>query len=201
MNKKIAIIVSAVAVVFFIALILILSLAKNIKNAADIITIREDSNLDIIVNLGTFSHDNYDEQKLLDVSMQIAEKLGMLDEYTDEDNYIQYVPKNDLHLIIYELTGLTIEAPIEIEDFYYLYDSENEYYYYRPATPSYFKVETINSIKEKNSTYKISCSLKKEVDFEITTLADVQLSLSYEPNNTLVKYKVKSIEMNSGDVQ
>lgn len=193
MTKKNAIIFTSIVLIILIALMFILNNGNTIKDKSIINEFKDESNLDILINLGNFSESQYSDEKLLEVSMQLAEKLGLLNEYSDENNYIQYVTKDELHSIILELTGFTIEAPIEIEDFYYLYDSENEYYYYRPSTPSYFSIEEIKSIKKNGYNYDVLCSISKKEDLDVTTVENVQLSLTYEPSNLLVKYKVNDV--------
>lgn len=193
MPKKNAIIAISTILVIFIAIIFTLNNGNTIKDETAINNLKNEANLDILINLGNYSITNHSDEKLLDVSMQIASKLGLLNEYIDENNYIQYVTRDELHLIIFELTGLTIEAPIEIEDFYYLYDSENEYYYYRPSTPSYFSINKIHSLKKNGINYEVMCSISKSEDLDVTSFDNVLICLTYEPNNTLVKFKVNEI--------
>lgn len=194
MNKKHIIVLLAI---FIIAIGLIFAIANlgNIKDQETISKIKKDSYLDIIVNLGDYSSTSYDEERVLDVAMQLAENLGLLNESNEDDNYVQYVNANDVHSIIYELTGNVVEAPIEIEDFYYLYDSEHEYYFYRPALPAHFQVKEISSIKESGTTYNILCSIEKTEDYEAIDLNDVKVKLTYMPENALIKYKVDKIEI------
>ena len=156
-------------------------------------TLKDELDLDIVINLGKYSSEEYDESKLLDVAMQLATKKGLLQEYNDENIYFEYVPKDDLHSIILELTGITVEAPIEIEDFYYLYDSENEYYYYRPSTPSYYQIDQINSLKETKNGYEINCSIVKNIDTEVLKVEDVSIELTSNPENSIIKYMVNEI--------
>ena len=195
MNKKITIIITAIIIVMLIVFSFIFNGLGNAKNEEEISKIRDESYLDIIVNLGDYSSTSYDDEKLLDVAMQLAEKLGLLNESNEDENYVQYVNENDLHSIIYELTGNVIEAPIEIEDFYYLYDSEHGYYFYRPASPKYFQVKEISSVKEKGSTLNISCSIKKTEDYEELDLNNVKIKLTYMPENVFIKYRVDKIEI------
>ena len=193
MTKKATILFTSVILIILLILIFIFNNGNTIKDENVINTIRTESNLDILVNLGNYSTSEYSDEKLLDVSMQLANKLGLLNEYSDESNYIQYVTKDELHSIIFELTGITIEAPIEIEDFYYLYDSENDYYYYRPATPTYFSINKIDLLEKNGSNYTITCSISKKEDLETTTIENVQISLTKMSNNSLVKYKVNEV--------
>ena len=121
MNKKHLMI--GITLVLFVALFLffLLSNHSNINDIEKQLELKEAFDLDIIVNLKNYTITEYDDEKLLDVAMQLAAKKGLISEYDDESTYIQYVPKDDVHLIINELTGITVEAPIEIEDSYYLY--------------------------------------------------------------------------------
>lgn len=194
MNKK-HIIVLLVIFVITIGLVLAIANLGNIKDQETISKIEKDSYLDIIVNLGDYSQTSYDEERLLDVAMQLAENLGLLNESNEDNNYVQYVNANDVHSIIYELTGNVVEAPIEIEDFYYLYDSEHEYYFYRPASPTYFQVKEISSINESGTTYNILCSIAKTEDYEEIDLNNIKVKLTYMPENALIKYKVDKIEI------
>ena len=98
MNKKHIIVL---LVIFVIVIGLVFAIAKlgNIKDQETISNIKKDSYLDIIVNLGDYSPTSYDEERLLDVAMQLAENLGLLNESNEDDNYVQYVNANDVHSI------------------------------------------------------------------------------------------------------
>ncbi|MBQ8298624.1 MAG: hypothetical protein IJX99_01955 [Clostridia bacterium] len=193
MNKKNLILAGALTIIVAIILLMLLSSNTNIKDAQMQETLKNELDLDIIINLEKYSSEEYDESKLLDVAMQLATKKGLLQEYNDENTYFEYVSKDDLHSVILELTGITVEAPIEIEDFYYLYDSENEYYYCRPSTPSYYKIDQINSLKETKNGYEINCSIIKNVDTEVLKIEDVTIKLTTEPENTIIKYAIDEI--------
>ena len=165
-------VIIAIATIIVVAVIVaIVSLCGSKLTNEEILNLKDSAKLDIIVNLEDYTSSNYDDSKLLDVAMQLANALGMVNTYSDDETYIEYVSREDLHALINEFTGLTVEAPIEIEDFYYLYDSENDYYYYRPSTPSYYSVSTINSVKENNGSYSISCTVTKTEDTELTAYA------------------------------
>ena len=195
--KKIIIPIIALCLISIMLLVFqLISFTKNVTSTSEIEVIRQDSNLDILINLGNFSKENYSEEKLLDISMQYADKLNLMNEISNGDTYLQYVTKDDLHKIILELTGLSIEAPIEIEDFYYLYDSENEYYYYIGVSPAYYTVSNINSVKRNKNTYFINCSIQKIEDGEKQTLDDVAITLIRNVNNLFITYQVESIVIN-----
>ena len=128
--------------------------------------------------------------------MLYAENLDLVNETNNESIYLQYVSKDDIHNLIYELTGITIEAPIEIEDFYYLYDSENSYYYYLGASPTYYKISSIKSIKRNGNTYDINCSIEKVIDGELIIEDNVSIILNYISENSIIKYQVEKIKTN-----
>ena len=193
MKKKTLILAGVLVIVVAIILFVLLSNNTNIKDEQMQNTLKDELDLDIVINLGKYSSEEYDESKLLDVAMQLATKKGLLQEYNDENIYFEYVPKDDLHSIILDLTGITVEAPIEIEDFYYLYDSENEYYYYRPSTPSYYQIDQINSLKETKNGYEINCSIVKNIDTEVLKVEDVSIELTSKPENSIIKYMVNEI--------
>ena len=118
-----------------------------------------------------------------------------MNEFSDESTFIQYVSREDLHSIIKDFTGITLESPIEIEDFYYLYDSENDYYFYRPASPSYFKVKEITSTKANGNDYSIKCFIAEDIADASVEAEDVTLSITTMPNNNWIKYRVNKIEV------
>ena len=187
-------VIIAIATIIVVAVIVaIVSLCGSKLTNEEILNLKDSAKLDIIVNLEDYTSSNYDDSKLLDVAMQLANALGMVNTYSDDETYIEYVSREDLHALINEFTGLTIEAPIEIEDFYYLYDSENDYYYYRPSTPSYYSVSTINSVKENNGSYSISCTVTKTEDTELSAKDNVQISLTSMPKNKYFMYKVNKV--------
>ena len=194
MNKKHLII--GVTLVLFVALLLfvLLSNRSSINDIEKQLELKEAFELDTIVNLKNYTNIEYDEENLLDVAMQLAAKRGLLSEYEDETTYIQYVPKDDIHLIINELTGITVEAPIEIEDAYYLYDSENEYYYCWPSTLYYYNIGNIISVAKNSDTYEFVCTLEKNIDSEIEKIENVMIRVTEMPENTVIKYRIEEIK-------
>ncbi len=193
MNKKHLIIGVILIILVAIFLCVLLSNRSNISDVQKQLELKENFDLDIIVNLKEYTPSEHNEENLLDVAMQLAEKKGLLSEFSDDTTYIQYVPKDELHLIIQELTGIQVEAPIEIEDAYYLYDSENEYYYCWPSTLYYYSVENIISVHKNNDTYEFVCTLEKNIDSEIERIENAVITLTEMPNNTVVKYQINKI--------
>ena len=86
----------------------------------------EESYLNILVQIQAFDMLNVNYEPLLEAAMRLAANLGLLETQT-EGIYLEYVPKDVIHEIIYELSGVRIKDPIVIDDFYYLYDAEKDY--------------------------------------------------------------------------
>lgn len=191
--KKQAVIITVAIILIAIIVLLFSHSGTTIKDEGKIENIKKEAYLDFIINLGEFTSEKYHNEKLLDVAMQLATNLGMLNTYQDDEVLIEYVTREDLHHIIYELTGILVEAPIEVEDFYYLYDGENDYYYFRPATPAYYTILKVNSIKENGNHYFINCEASKIEDTETSKLENVQISLTYMPKNEYIKYQVNKV--------
>ena len=195
MKKFLLPVISLILIIIIVIVLLFSNTTKEITSTAEIEVIKQDSNLNLLVNLGNFSKENYSESKLLDVAMQYASHLNLMNELNNENTYLQYVNKDDLHNLIFELTALQIEAPIEIDDFYYLYDSENSYYYYLGVSPVYYEISKINKIERNNNKYFINCSIKKSEDGEITTIDNVLITLNFLAENNIIKYQVEEISI------
>lgn len=193
MNKKHLILGAVLIAIVAMFLCVLLSNRSNISDVQKQLELKDNFDLDIIVNLKEYTSTAYNEENLLDVAMQLAEKKGFISEFSDDTTYIQYVPKDELHLIIQELTGITIEAPIELEDAYYLYDSENEYYYCWPSTLYYYSVENIISVHKNNDTYEFVCTLEKNIDGETERIENAVITLTEMPNNTTIKYRIEKV--------
>lgn len=194
MNKKHMIIWVTLLLLVSLLLFILLSNNSSINDIEKQLELKEVFDLDIIVNLKNYTVENYDEEKLLDVAMQLAAKKGLLSEYDDETTYIQYVSRDDIHTIINELTGIVIEAPIELEDAYYLYDSENEYYYCWPSTLYYYNISNIISVNQNGDTYEFVCTLEKNIDSEIEKVENAVIKVTKVPENSIVKYKIEEIK-------
>ena len=194
--KKHTLIYIIVIFIIAIAISFTLTLGKNeIKDETKISQIVQDSNLEILLTLGNFERANYEISKLLETSMKISEKIGCMNENV-ENGYIQYVNADELHEIITQLTGIQMEAPIQIEDFYYVYDSENEYYYCVPIIISSYSIDSINHIYENNGTFTIESSISKKQDGEIVDAKTVTTTLKYVEENTYAKYQIISQKFN-----
>ena len=173
---------------------------KNVVEVTDskrIEMIKNDSYLDILLQIKTFDELNISYEPLLEAAMRIARELDL---YQTPENgvYIEFVPRDTIHTLIYELSGIRVENPIIIEDFYYLYDSENDYYYIVPSGADWLKLGDINSIHYTSTPdqYIISCSAENVTDYFIkTTYPNVDIRLKYKPANTYIKYQLISINV------
>ena len=194
MNKKHLIIGITLVVLVAMFLFILLSNRSSISDIQKQLELKENFDLDIVVNLKNYTDDEYNEENLLDVAMQLASKKGILSEFSDDSTYIEYVPKDDLHAIIQDFTGIIIEAPIELEDAYYLYDSENEYYYCWPSTNYYYTVGNILSVTQNGNTYEFVCTLEKNIDSEIQTIENAIIKITDMPENAIIKYRVNEVK-------
>lgn len=189
--KKNTIVYLAV-IVLLTAIISIFCFTKNksqIKDTNEISEIVNNSNLELLLNLENFDEKNYSEEKLLIASMEYASKNGFMNE-TTEGMYIEYINKSELHDIIYELTNITVEAPIQIDDFYYVYDSENEYYYCVPISYPKYQITNINNIYQKDNIYTITCQAKKISDNEVIKEVSITTTLELIEDGFYTNYKI-----------
>jgi hypothetical protein len=166
--------------------------------------IREEAYLDILLQIQSFDSFYINYEPLLEAAMRIAGQAGLIETQTD-GVYVEYVPRNVIHDIIYELSGVRVEEPIKIDDFYYLYDEEGDYYYVVPIGVYWVYLDKISSVQysSKNDQYIINCSgkLGSEESGIITTYPNMELRLKYKPNNKYVKYQLISIAPGVSNVE
>lgn len=190
MKKNTLIYLIALAVIAIILSAFFFFGGKNeIKDTNEITKIVTDSNLEILLNLGNFSSKEHSDEKILQTAMLIASEKGFMNESTTGD-YFEYVTKSDLHEIIRELTGITVEAPIQIEDFYYQYDSENEYYYLRPSVPPLYEITNVNHVYLNNNIYTIESTATKTEDGQIISEDTITTKLKLIENSSYTNYQV-----------
>ena len=196
MKKNVLPLITLIIIILLTYFLLFLDISKEVTSQTEIDIIREDANLDILVNLGNFTKENYSEGKLLDISMQCSRKIGLIKEINERFFYIEYVNKEDIHKLINELTGILVDEPIEIEDFYYLYNEEEDYYYYVGSSPTNYNISEIKNVLRNENNYTIKCSIEKNEDGEITKKDDVVIKIKYVPENSIIKYQVEEIMIN-----
>ena len=197
MKKNVVIILAVVVLSIIIGLscFFILNNKDEIKDSAEIQDIVDNSNLEILLNFKNFTPSEFSESSLLEVSMLLADKLGYKSE-TESGDYIEFVSTADIHKIIKDLTDITIEAPIQIEDFIYRYDSENDYYYFVPlGDNSLYKISNINHVYKSDDIYTIECTANKTIDGENTDENTFITKLKFVENNNYIKYQIISQEI------
>lgn len=222
MNKKI-LIVALIVIVILISLIVFLNRDTNtidpdtpstnvdntdenktveVTNEEQIEQIKNNSYLNILLQIKTFDSLNISYEPLLEAAMRIAKELNLY-QTPDNGTYIEYVPREIVHELIYELSGIKIEKPIVIEDFYYLYDANEDYYYVVPIGSNWLELTKVNSIHTSNSDqYIIKCSAESISDYSIkTTYPNIELRLKYKPANTYIKYQLISIKSGAPTIE
>ena len=159
--------------------------------------IKEEAYLGILLQIQAFDSLYTNYEPLLEAAMRIASEQGLL-QVNSDGIYLEYVPRDVVHDIIFELSGVRVDEPIIIDDFYYLYDAEGDYYYVVPVGVYWMQLQDINTImySKQDDQYIINCSAKlgSEESGMITSYPDIELRLKYKPNNKYVKYQLISIQ-------
>lgn len=166
--------------------------------------ITNDSYLNILLQIKTFDSLNVNYEPLLEAAMRIARELDLYKIPDDVNTYIEYVSRDIVHELIYELSGIRINEPIIIEDFYYLYDSEGDYYYIVPIGSEWLELQKIDSIHytADSDQYIIHCSAENLTDYAIkTTYPDIELRLKYKASNNYIKYQLISIHAGKSNIE
>jgi len=159
--------------------------------------------IDILLQIKTFDSLNISYEPLLEASMRIARELDLY-QTPDNGTYIEFVPRDIVHELIYELSGIRITEPIVIEDFYYLYDATGDYYYIVPIGSDWLELKELISIHytSNNDQYIIQCSAENLTDYAIkTTYPEIELRLKYKASNTYIKYQLISIHAGKSTVE
>lgn len=191
MKKSTAIIIAIFFVLIVLGVILFI-IGKNQNELTDkneIAKIVAQSHLELLLNFEDVENKNFEEQKLLEISMALARKLGLMSEKEDGT---EYVSPEEIHQIISELTDIIVEAPIQTEDFYYIYDSENECYaFLSPALPPYYDIFSIDhAYHESDNIYVIECTATKSQDGELIANKKIITTLKYNEDNNLINYQI-----------
>lgn len=174
----------------------------EVTDAEQIEKIVTDSYLNILLQIKTFNSLNISYEPLLEAAMRIARELDLYQ--TPEDGtYIEYVPRSTIHDLIYELSGIRINDPIIIEDFYYLYDENGDYYYIVPIGSDWLELAEVTSIHytDDSDQYIIRCRAQNLSDYALETIyPNVEVRLKYKANNTYLKYQLVSINVGPSEV-
>ncbi len=159
--------------------------------------IKEEAYLNILLQIKNFDNFNVNTETLLEAAMRIAEKQGLY-QTPEEGAYIEYVPKSTIHDIIFELTGIRIQDPIIIEDFFYAYKEDGDYYYVVPLGANWMELDEIQSITYTKSTdqYTVLCSGREGTEDYgmVLNYPNMELKLKYKSSNKYIKYQLVSIE-------
>lgn len=166
----------------------------KITNESEIQKIIDESYLDILVQIKNYNNTTDHSKEILEAAMRIARENNLVKEISN-NIYIEYVDEKDIHQIIFELTGKEVQNPLEFEDFYYLYNAENKYYYIIPIGTDWIHYKEIKNV-EKNqteNTYQIKCDANLLYETEEIIYEELILTLKYIPNNTYAKYQLLNI--------
>lgn len=195
MKKGVVVYLVVLVVAVICCCLLFLSNGKNeVKEENVFSKIITDTNLEIMLNLENFASNMYSEEKILKVAMMYADKNGYMNENTD-NGYMQYVNDDELHSIINELTGVMVEAPIQIEDYYFVYDSESEYYYCIPVEYPTYKISKIEHVYKNNDLYTIECVATQTQDGELVAEKHFMTQLKMIKDGVYSHYQVVKQEM------
>ena len=162
---------------------------SNLKEENEISKIIEKSNLEILLNLENYASNMYSEEKLLKTAMMFAEKNNYIVE-SSNDGYIEYINKTELHEIINELTNIKIKAPIQIEEFYFVYNSEKDYYYCIPIDYPTYKISKVKSVYQDKNEFTIECVATKIQDGEPALEKQFTTKLKKIDDGVYTKYQI-----------
>ncbi len=166
--------------------------------------IKEEAYLNILLNIKNFDSFNVNNELLLEAAMRIAEKQGLY-QSPEEGYYTEYVPRTTIHDIIYELSGIRVQDPIIIEDFFYAYKEDGDYYYVVPLGANWMELDEIHSITYTKSTdqYTVLCSAKEGTEDYgmVLNYPNMEIKLKYKSSNKYIKYQLVSIESGKSSYQ
>lgn len=211
MNKYIKIVIISIIIVIF-GFVGYNMLNSNIEkmpyevieDKTEISKIVTDSFLDILIEAKNYNDKEINYEDMLEVAMRISRELDLFEELSTDTNFYEYVPENTIHSMIAELTGKKVNSPIVIEDFYYLYNEEDKYYYVVPVGTDWIHIEEIKEVKKiKNGEfYSIICSTSFSEDgMTFYDSGDVKVTLKHCPENKYIRYQLISMEHTKGTLE
>ena len=163
--------------------------------------IKDNSYLNILVQIKSFNSFNVNYEPLLEAAMRIATEQGLLQTSMDEF-YIEYISRSTINDIIFELSGVRVTDPIIIDDFYYSYDEVGDYYYVVPIGANWLQLKEVKSIAyTKDDVYLVKCSASggDENLGDLVSYSNMELKLKYKPSNKYVNYQLVSINPGKED--
>jgi hypothetical protein len=153
----------------------------------------EATNLDYLLNLGQYPDKENDNSRLLEVGMRLAKKYNLMHEEVSPE-YFEYVKREDLHIILKELTGKEFKDPIIIEDFYYQYDNEKDIYFVIPTGADWQLLGSITSIVKRKDIYTIKCNINFVDEDSNAYEEPATVKVKYVEENDIIKFKVLEVK-------
>lgn len=175
-----------------------------IEDKNEISKIVTDSFLDILIEAKNYNDKEINYEDMLEATMRISRELNLFKELSTDTNFYEYVPENTIHSMISELTGKKVTSPIKIEDFYYLYNEENNYYYVVPVGTDWIHIENVKEVKktENGKYYTITCSTSFSEDgLSFYDSGDVKVTLKHCPENKYIRYQLINMEHSKGTLE
>ncbi len=168
-------------------------LITNQKEISDLVT---DSFLDILIEAKNFDISQINYEDMLQATMRISRELNLFHEMSNDIDFYEYIPEEIIHKMIFELTGEKVKSPIDIKDFYYLYNDEAKYYYIVPVGTDWIHIDEVKEVRKINNGeyYTIVCStyLTEESVGEIN-YGDITVTLKHCPGNEYIRYQLVSM--------
>lgn len=153
----------------------------------------ESMNLDLLINLETYSSNNINKAKILEVAMRAARKNNLMQEQTTPQ-YLEYVRREDIHKLLKELTGKDFNEPIIVEDFYYQYEENIDAYYVIPLGTDWKILDSITSIIKRGDVYTINCVVSYIDEDSNSVELTSTIKVKYIEKNELIKYRVLEVD-------
>lgn len=171
------------------------------EQISDIVT---DSFLDILIEIKNYNSSEINYEDMLKATMRISRELNLLQVMSTDNNFYEYVPQNTIHSMITELTDKKVSKPINIEDFYYLYNEENQYYYVVPVGTDWIHINEIKEVRNINNGeyFVITCSTCVSDDgISSYDSGDITATLKYCPKNKYIRYQLVNMKHSEGTLE
>ena len=175
-----------------------------VEDKNEISKIATDSFLDILIEIKNYNAKEINYEDMLEATMRISREFNLFEEISTDTIFYEYVPENTIHSMITELTGKKINSPIKAEDFYYLYNEEEKYYYVVPVGTDWIHIEDIKEVKkiENGAYYTITCTTSFSEDgLTFYDSGDVKVTLKHCPENKYIRYQLVSMEHTKGTLE
>ena len=175
-----------------------------VEDKNEISKIATDSFLDILIEIKNYNAKEINYEDMLEATMRISREFNLFEEISTDTIFYEYVPENTIHSMITELTGRKINSPIKAEDFYYLYNEEEKYYYVVPVGTDWIHIEDIKEVKkiENGAYYTITCTTSFSEDgLTFYDSGDVKVTLKHCPENKYIRYQLVSMEHTKGTLE